>query len=106
MSRAIYNRYGLNYVGLRYMNVYGTRQDYRGTYIAVIMKILDRLDLGLPPIVYGDGSQSYDFIYVSDVARANVCAMKSETTDNFYNVSSGNQTSIKELAELIHKVYR
>jgi len=104
MCRAFYNRYGLDYVGLRYMNVYGARQDYMGTYIAVIMKILDRLDHGLPPVVYGDGSQSYDFIYVSDAARANVCAMKSNATDSFYNVGSGTQTSIKELAELILEI--
>jgi len=104
MCRAFFHRYGLNHVGLRYMNVYGPRQDYKGTYIAVIMKILDRLDNGLPPIVFGDGSQSYDFIYVSDVAKANVCALKSTAADRFYNVGSGVQTSIKELAELILKV--
>src|SRR6185295_2420983 len=61
MARAIYHRYGLPYVGLRYMNVYGPRQDYHGAYIAVIMKILDRLDQGKAPVVYGDGSQAYDF---------------------------------------------
>jgi UDP-glucose 4-epimerase len=88
-------------VGLRYMNVYGARQDYKGTYIAVIMKILDRIDQGLPPIVYGDGSQSYDFIYVSDVGRANVCALKSDASDRFYNVGSGTRTSIKEICELL-----
>ncbi len=104
MCRAFYSRYGLNYSSLRYMNVYGARQDYQGTYIAVIMKILDRIDKGLPPLVYGDGSQSYDFIYVSDVARANICAMKSEKTDSFYNVGSGVQTSIKELTEMILQV--
>ena len=104
MCRAFYHRYGLNYAGLRYMNVYGPRQDYKGTYIAVIMKILDRIDRGLPPLVYGDGSQSYDFIYVGDTARANVCAMKSEAADRNYNVGSGIQTSIKELAEMILKI--
>ncbi|HEC92787.1 MAG TPA: NAD-dependent epimerase/dehydratase family protein [Candidatus Atribacteria bacterium] len=104
MCRAFYHRYGLNYAGLRYMNVYGPRQDYKGTYIAVIMKILDRLDKGLPPIIYGDGSQAYDFIYVTDTARANICAMKSTATDSFYNVGTGKQTSIKELAELILKI--
>lgn len=101
MCRAFYHRYGLNYVGLRYMNVYGERQDYKGTYVAVIMKILDRIDQGLPPIVYGDGSQSYDFIHVVDVAKANICSMKSPVTDKFYNVGSGVQTSIKELTEII-----
>jgi UDP-glucose 4-epimerase len=104
MCRAFYHRYGLNYVGLRYMNVYGPRQDYRGAYIAVIMKILDRLDRGLPPIVYGDGSQAYDFIYVSDCAKANLCAMKSEITDTFYNVGRGIQTTIKELTETILEI--
>lgn len=104
MCRAFYHRYGLNYVGLRYMNVYGARQDYKGTYIAVIMKILDRLDQGLPPIVYGDGSQAYDFIYVSDVARSNVCALKSSATDQCYNVGSGVQTSIKELTQKILEI--
>jgi UDP-glucose 4-epimerase len=101
MCRVFNDRYGLPYVGLRYMNVYGARQDYKGTYIAVIMKILDRIDQGLSPIVYGDGSQSYDFIYVSDVARANVCALKSVVSDEFYNVGSGTKTSIKEVCELL-----
>lgn len=101
MCRAFYDRYKLDYVGLRYMNVYGARQDYKGAYVAVIMKILDRIDKGLPPIVYGDGSQAYDFIYVSDVARANICALKSDMSDRFYNVGKGVKTSIKELCEMI-----
>jgi UDP-glucose 4-epimerase len=104
MCRAFHHRYGLNYVGLRYMNVYGPRQDYRGAYIAVIMKILDRLDQGLPPIVYGDGSQAYDFIYVSDCAKANLLAMKADTVDRFYNVGRGIQTTIKELTEVILEI--
>jgi len=101
MCRAFHHRYGLNYVRLRYMNVYGGRQDYRGAYIAVIMKILDNLDQGKLPVVYGDGSQAYDFIYVSDCARANVCAAKADTTDRFYNFGCGVRTTIKELTELI-----
>jgi UDP-glucose 4-epimerase len=104
MCRAFHHRYGLNYVGLRYMNVYGPRQDYKGAYIAVIMKILDRLEQGLSPIVYGDGSQAYDFIYVSDCASANLCAAKADTLDTFYNVGRGIQTTIKELAELILEI--
>ena len=83
------------------MNVYGARQDYKGAYVAVIMKILDRIDRGEPPIVFGDGSQSYDFIYVEDVARANVCAATSEATDAFYNVGAGTKTTIKELCEML-----
>ncbi len=101
MARAFAERYGLSYAGLRYMNVYGARQDYKGTYMAVIMKMLDRLDQGLPPVLYGDGSQAYDFIYVTDCARANVCALKSEASDSFYNVGSGTRTSLRELAEMI-----
>ena len=106
MARAMYHRYRntdqhFDYVGLRYMNVYGPRQDYRGAYVAVVMKILDRLDQGLPPIVYGDGSQAYDFVYVGDCARANVCAMKADTTDTFYNVGMGVRTTVRELCELI-----
>ncbi len=106
MCRSLYHRYketdqAFDYTGLRYMNVYGPRQDYRGTYVSVIMKMLDRLDKGLPPVVYGDGSQAYDFVYVGDCARANVCAMKSEATDRFYNVGTGKRTTIRELAELL-----
>lgn len=104
MCRSFNDRYGLSYAGLRYMNVYGPRQDYKGTYIAVIMKILDRIDQGLPPILYGDGSQAYDFIYVGDVARANVCALKAEASDRFYNVGSGTRTSLKELTEIIQEL--
>lgn len=106
MCRAFYHRNlgtekTFDYVGLRYMNVYGARQDYHGAYIAVIMKILDNLDNNIAPIVYGDGSQAYDFVNVIDCAKANVCAMKAESTDEFYNVGTGIRTTIKELAELI-----
>ena len=109
MCHSLYHRYqetdqAFDYVGLRYMNVYGSRQDYQGAYIAVIMKILDRLDKGLPPIIYGDGSQAYDFINVVDCARANVCAMKADSTDKFYNVGRGIRTTIKELAELLLEI--
>ena len=104
MTRAYYHRYKLPFVGLRYMNVYGPRQDYRGAYIAVIMKMLDNLDQGIGPTLYGDGSQAYDFVYVGDCAKANVCAMKADTVDEFYNVSTGIRTSIKELAEMILKI--
>ena len=109
MLHALFHRYQgtaqhFDYVGLRYMNVYGARQDYRGAYIAVIMKMLDRLDRGLPPAIYGDGSQAYDFICVSDVARANIKAMAADATDQFYNVGSGTKTSISELTKLILEV--
>jgi UDP-glucose 4-epimerase len=96
MFKAFHKRYGLEGVGLRYMNVYGPRQDYKGTYIAVIMKILDNLDNGKPPVVFGDG--------VTDTAKANVCALKSSVPFGFYNVGRGVKTTIKELAELILKI--
>lgn len=109
MCRGLYHRYkdteqAFDYVGLRYMNVYGARQDYHGAYIAVIMKMLDNLDKGIAPVVYGDGSQAYDFVYVGDCGRANVCAMKADATDEFYNVGTGVRTSIKELAEMVLKL--
>lgn len=101
MARAFFDRYKVNYVGMRYMNVYGARQDYRGAYIAVIMKMLDALDRGDALKIYGDGSQAYDFVYVTDCAEANVCAMRADVVDRFYNVGTGKRTSIKELAEMI-----
>ena len=106
MARAYYHRYKLPYVGLRYMNVYGPRQDYRGAYIAVIMKMLDNIDNAIAPRVYGDGSQAYDFVYVEDCAEANVAAMKADVADRFYNVGTGRRTSIKELAEMLLEIRR
>ncbi len=104
LLRALFHRYketehSFETAGLRYMNVYGPRQDYRGAYVAVVMKMLDRIDQGKPPVVFGDGSQAYDFVYVGDCARANACAMKAGTTDRFYNVGTGRKTSVRELAE-------
>lgn len=99
--RSFHHRYGLNYVGLRYMNVYGPRQDYHGAYIAVIMKMLDAIDNGNSPTIMGDGSEAFDFVAVEDCGSANVCAMKSESTDRFYNVGTGKRTSLKELAEML-----
>ncbi len=99
MLRAYHHRYGLDYVGLRYMNVYGPRQDYHGAYIAVIMKMLDAIDKGEAPTIFGDGSEAFDFVAVEDCARANVCGMKASATDDFYNVGTGMRTSLKEVAE-------
>jgi UDP-glucose 4-epimerase len=99
MMRAYHHRYGLNFVGLRYMNVYGPRQDYHGAYIAVIMKMLDAIDKGESPTIMGDGSEAFDFVAVEDCGLANVCAMKADTVDSFYNVGTGRRTSLKELAE-------
>ena len=101
MFRSLGHRYGLEWTGLRYMNVYGPRQDYRGAYVAVMMQMLDRIDRGESPVVFGDGSQMYDFVYVEDVARANVLAMTSAASGRSYNVGRGIGTPIKELAELL-----
>jgi len=101
MLRAFYHRYKLNFVGLRYMNVYGPRQDYHGAYIAVIMKMLDAIDKGHGPTIMGDGSEAFDFVAVEDCALANICAMKADTVDQFYNVGTGKRTSLKQLAELL-----
>jgi UDP-glucose 4-epimerase len=97
--RAIHEQHGLDYVGLRYMNVYGPRMDYKGTYVSVIMKVLDRIEAGEQPSIFGDGSQAYDFIHVDDVARANILSLKSDATDVFLNVGMGVQTTINELVE-------
>lgn len=99
--RAFFEQHGLNWVGLRYMNVYGPLMDYLGTYVSVIMKVLDRIDAGEPPLIFGDGSQAYDFVHVGDVARANILALKSDATDELFNVGMGVQTTINELVELL-----
>ena len=109
MCRSLHHRYKdtdkhFDFVGLRYMNVYGPRQDYNGAYIAVIMKMLDAIDRGESPTIMGDGSEAFDFVAVEDCGRANVCAMKADTTDSFYNVGTGKRTSLKELAEIIVEI--
>jgi len=102
--RVCYEQHGLDYVGLRYMNIYGPRMDYKGTYVSVIMKVLDRVEQGLSPIIYGDGLQSYDFIHVNDVARANILALKSDATDEYFNIGMGVKTTINELVSLLLEI--
>jgi nucleoside-diphosphate-sugar epimerase len=102
--RAFHDRHGLDYVGHRYMNIYGPRMDYRGTYVSVIMKVLDRLDEGLPPLIYGDGSHTYDFVHVEDVARANILSLKTDATDEFFNIGTGVGTTIRELVEMLLEI--
>ncbi|GJL65317.1 MAG: NAD dependent epimerase/dehydratase [Nitrospirales bacterium] len=99
MATAFHHRYDLPVVGLRYMNVYGPRQDYQGAYIAVIMKMLDAIDNGEGPTIMGDGSEAFDFVSVLDCALANVCAMRADAVGRYYNVGTGKRTSLKELAE-------
>src|ERR1700739_2837335 len=86
------------------MTVYGPRQDYRGPYIAVIMKMLDAIDRGKGPTILGDGSEAFDFIAVEDCGVAHVCAMKANTVDRFYNVGTGGRTSLRTLAEMLLKI--
>ena len=102
--RAFYEQHKLDYVGLRYMNIYGPRMDYKGTYVSVIMKVLDRIDEGRPPVIFGDRTQSYDFVHVGDVARANILALKSDATDEFFNVGMGVKTSIDELVSKLLEI--
>jgi UDP-glucose 4-epimerase len=83
------------------MNIYGPRQDMKSVYTSIIMKLLDRIEEGHPPIVFGDGSQTYDFIYVEDAARANIVAAKASVTDRCYNVGRGEGTSVTSLVELL-----
>lgn len=104
LCRAFHYKYDLPFLSLRYMNVYGPRQDYMGAYVAIIMKVIDRLQQDLAPIVHGNGLQAFDFIYVKDVCEANILSMKSEKTDDVYNISTGIQTNITELTKLIIKI--
>lgn len=101
MCRAFYDRYGLSYVGLRYMNVYGPHQDQTAAYTGVIPIMLNKIDANEAPVINGDGSQAYDFVTARDVGRCNVLSLQAEVTDEFYNVGTGVQTSIKELCDLI-----
>lgn len=104
MCRAFYDRYGLNYVGLRYMNVYGPHQDQTAAYTGVIPIMFNKIEANETPEINGDGSQAYDFITAEDVARCNVLAMEAEVSDEFFNVGTGVQTSIKELCEKILEI--
>ncbi len=101
MATAFNDRYGLEVIGLRYMNVYGPHQDQTAAYTGVIPIMLNKIDANESPVINGDGSQAYDFIYVEDVARFNVLALESEVKHGFYNVGTEVQTSIKQLCDLI-----
>lgn len=101
MCTAFNDRYGLQVIGLRYMNVYGPHQDQTAAYTGVVPIMLNKIEANEPPQINGDGSQAYDFIYVEDVARANVQALKSDQQFGMYNVGTEVQTSIKELCETI-----
>jgi nucleoside-diphosphate-sugar epimerase len=101
MLRAIYQQHAFPYVGHRYMNIYGPRMDYQGTYVSVIMKVLDNVWAGQRPVIFGDGSQVYDFVYVEDVAKANVLSMQADCADEFFNIGMGVGTTINELVHIL-----
>jgi UDP-glucose 4-epimerase len=104
LLRCFAEMYGLRYVALRYFNVYGPRMDAHGAYTEVLIRWMERIAAGLPPVIYGDGSQTMDFVHVRDIARANVAAVKSEVTDEVFNVASGAETSLLELARMLARV--
>jgi|SRR6202167_396581 len=95
---------GLDYVGLRYFNVYGPRMDIHGVYTEVLVRWMERIEAGEPPLILGDGSQTMDFIYIADVARSNVLAASANASDEVFNVASGTETSLLELARLLIEV--
>jgi UDP-glucose 4-epimerase len=101
MCTAYNDRYGLNVIGLRYMNVYGPGQDQTAVYSGVVPIMLNKIDANEPPTINGDGSQAYDFVYVEDVAKSNIAALKSDTNFGFYNVGTGVQTTIRQLCDTI-----
>ena len=104
MLRALHDTTGLNYIALRPFNIYGPRMDLVGVYTEVLIRWLDAVEAGKPPLIFGDGNQSMDFIYVEDVARANLLAAQSDVNDEVFNLGTGVQTSLKELCELLLKV--
>lgn len=104
LLRSFTEMYGLNYVALRYFNVYGPRMDVHGVYTEVLIRWMERIAAGRPPIILGDGTQTLDFVHVRDIARANLLAAKSGVTDEVFNVASGTETSLKDLAQLLARI--
>lgn len=104
LLRSFNDMYGLAYVALRYFNVYGPRMDVHGAYTEVLIRWMERIAAGQPPLIFGDGNQTMDFVYIEDVARANLLAAKSAVSDQAINVASGIETSLTELAMLLLQV--
>jgi UDP-glucose 4-epimerase len=104
LLRSLHSMQGLDYVALRYFNVYGPRMDIHGVYTEVLVRWMERIEAGQAPLILGDGSQTMDFIYIGDVARANVLAADAPVTDEVFNVASGTETSLLELARLLIEV--
>ncbi|UXY31916.1 NAD-dependent epimerase/dehydratase family protein [Streptomyces sp. HUAS TT20] len=99
MLRSFHAMYGLDYVALRYFNVYGPRMDIHGLYTEVLIRWMERIEAGEPPLILGDGTQTMDFVDVRDIARANVLAAESDLTDEVFNIANGTETSLLELAQ-------
>jgi UDP-glucose 4-epimerase len=104
LLRSMHAMFGLDYVALRYFNVYGPRMDVHGLYTEVLVRWMERITDGKPPLIFGDGAQTMDFVYMGDIARANMLAARSELTDVVFNVASGVETSLLELAEMLLQV--
>jgi UDP-glucose 4-epimerase len=104
LLRSFYEMYGLDYVALRYFNIYGPRMDIYGVYTEVLIRWMERIVAGQPPLIFGDGSQTMDFVYIEDIARSNILAAKADITDEVFNVASGQETSLNELAQSLLKV--
>jgi UDP-glucose 4-epimerase len=104
LLRSFHEMYGLNYVALRYFNVYGPRMDIYGAYTEVLIRWMERIAAGQPPLILGDGNQTMDFVYVEDIARANILAAIASVTDEVFNVASGVETSLKDLANSLLRV--
>jgi UDP-glucose 4-epimerase len=104
LLRSMRAMFGLDYVALRYFNVYGPRMDVHGLYTEVLVRWMERISEGKPPLILGDGLQTMDFIYIGDVARSNLLAAESDATDAVFNVASGTETSLLELAQMLLKV--
>jgi UDP-glucose 4-epimerase len=104
LLRSYYEMYGLDYVALRYFNVYGLRMDIYGVYTEVLIRWMERIAAGEPPLIFGPGDQTMDFVYIRDVARANILAAKANVTDEVFNVASGTETSLNQLADALLRV--
>lgn len=104
LLRSFNEMYGLDYVALRYFNVYGPRMDVHGVYTEVLIRWMERIAAGEPPIIHGDGTQTMDFVHVHDIARANLLAAKSHVGDEVFNVASGSETSLRELADRLIRI--
>jgi UDP-glucose 4-epimerase len=104
LLRSFHAMYGLDYVALRYFNVYGPRMDIHGVYTEVLVRWMERIAAGQPPLILGDGTQTMDFVFTEDIARANLLAAESPATDDVFNVASGVETSLRELADMLLRV--